>query len=299
MSVLVTGGSGFLGSRLRLHRPDWIYVSSSDYNLLDRHECTQMFEDIGPTAVIHLAAIVGGIKANAENQAKFFTENCLINLNVISAAHKFGVERLLAALSTCAFPDQVKRYPFTELDIFDGPPAQTNFSYGYSKRMLHVLVNSYREQYGVNYSTFSPSNLYGIGDNFDPHTSHFVPALIRKIYQAKDVDTVEFWGTGRPMRQQLFVDDLVNIIPELLGKHCTNLPLIVAATENLSIRSMAETCCKIARKNINIVFNGNLDGQYRKDGDNFELIKLLGEISFTPFETGIDKTYKWYGDLNE
>ena len=256
-----------MGSRLRLHRPDWIYVSSSDYNLLDRHECTQMFEDIGPTAVIHLAAIVGGIKANAENQAKFFTENCLINLNVISAAHKFGVERLLAALSTCAFPDQVKRYPFTELDIFDGPPAQTNFSYGYSKRMLHVLVNSYREQYGVNYSTFSPSNLYGIGDNFDPHTSHFVPALIRKIYQAKDVDT--------------------------------DLPLIVAATENLSIRSMAETCCKIARKNINIVFNGNLDGQYRKDGDNFELIKLLGEISFTPFETGIDKTYKWYGDLNE
>ena len=294
MSVLVTGGTGFLGSRLRIHKPDWIYISSSDYDLLNYVECERMFKDISPSSVIHLASVVGGIRANAENQADFFTKNCLINTNVVASAYKFGIKRLLASLSTCAFPDHLTTYPFDESEMFNGAPAKTNFSYGYSKRMLQVMIMSYRQQYGVNYSTFSPSNIYGIGDNFDPYTSHFVPAMIRKIHESVAGDNVEFWGTGKPLRQQLYVDDLVRIIPFLLERHNTDLPLIISPDENLSIKEMIEILLKNIQKDVKIIFNNRLDGQYRKDGSNKKFKELYGDFKFTKFEVGVLKTYEWY-----
>lgn len=294
MKVLVTGGTGFVGKRLKKVKPNWIYVSSKQYNLKNEKECFNMLEEHKPDAILHLASKVGGIKENSLKQAEFYHTNTMINTNVLECARQFGVERVLSSLSTCAFPDVVKEYPFKEENFLDGPPAETNFSYGYTKRALHIQSISYRKQYGLNYSTFCPSNIYGPDDNFDPDKSHFVPALIRKLSSATDGDTLEFWGTGLPLRQQLYVDDLVSIIPELLEKHNYPDPLIVAPRENLSISEMIHIGLKKSNKNVKITFNNKLDGQYRKDGDNSKMLSLLGNVAFTSFEDGFLKTFKWY-----
>jgi len=294
MRVLVTGGSGFVGKRLQRYKSNWAYISSKDCNLMDQHACDQMLRKYKPDAIIHLAARVGGIKENAENQATFYYENVTMNTNLLECAYRNNVKRVLSSLSTCAFPNILCEYPFSEKDIFNGPPAETNFSYGYAKRSLHVQSLSYRKQYGVNYSTFCPSNVYGPNDSFNDESSHFVAALIKKFAEAKNGDTLCFWGTGKPLRQQLYVDDLVKILPVLLEKHNSDIPLIVALKENLSIENMVQACLRVSKKNVDYYFDGSLDGQYRKDGDNSRLLKLIGEFKFTSFEEGVKKTYEWY-----
>lgn len=295
MKVIVTGGTGFVGTRLQRIRPDWIYIGSSDVNLFSKHQTYDYISREKPDAVIHLAALVGGIKDNANRPAEFFEHNAVMNMNVVDACRRAGVPRLLAALSTCAYPNEVSSYPFNESNFLDGPPAETNMAYGFTKRMLWVHINSLRKQYGLDYSCFSPSNLYGPEDNFDLETSHFVAAAIRKIHESGG--DVEFWGTGKPLRQQLFVDDLCRAIPLLLDRHHTADPLIVAPQENLSIESMVNTISSIIGKEVNILFNGNLDGQYRKDGSNAEFLKLCPEFEFTPFERGVAETCSWYKEL--
>lgn len=292
--VLVTGGSGFLGKRLSIFKPEWIYLSSNDCDLTNQKQTRELMQDLKPNFILHLASRVGGIKDNVEHQADFYYHNTMINVNILSEAHNANIDRVLSSLSTCAFPDKVNNYPFTESDFFSGPPAKTNFSYGMTKRMLHVASMSYREQYKRNYSTFCPSNIYGPGDHFNQEKSHFVAALVHKIASSDEDSTVELWGTGKPLRQQLYVDDLCKIIPILLEKHNTNTPLIVAPTENLSIRKMAEELIKYSKKHINLSFNNKLDGQFRKDGHNQQLLELIGEFEFTSFEDGIKKTYDWY-----
>lgn len=293
-NIIVTGGTGFVGKRLQLQNPNWTYLSSKDCNLVNYSETLDLFRDIKPSAILHLANKVGGIKENSTKQAHFYDVNTYINTNVLKAAHESGIKRVLSCLSTCTFPDVVDKYPMTEEDILNGPPAKTNFTYGYTKRALFVQTNAYRQQYGVNYSTFCPSNIYGPSDNFDLDSSHFVPAMIRKIHEAKDGDTVEFWGTGSPLRQQLYVDDLVKIIPFLLKKHNTDIPIIVSPDENLSIKEMIEMFLNNTQKDVRIVFNNNLDGQYRKDGSNKKFKELYGNFEFTKFEDGVLKTYEWY-----
>ena len=294
MKVLITGGSGFVGKNLKEIKPDWIYVGSEDYDLLDLEETINLLEEHKPDAIIHLAARVGGIKANVGHPAKFLYENVMINANVVRAAEEVGVKRFLGSLSTCAFPDNLRNYPYKEYNIHDGAPAETNLSYGYSKRLLMIHCNAIRKQYGYDYSTFSPSNLYGPHDNFEPETSHFVGAMIRRVAEAKPGDTLEFYGTGVPLRQELFVEDLVKIIPILLEKHHTESPIIVAPNENLTIKKMVEVMLEISDKNLKIKWNGKLDGQYRKDGSNWKLFNLIGDFDFTPFEVGLKKTYDWY-----
>jgi GDP-L-fucose synthase len=294
MKVLVTGGSGFVGKRLQRQQPDWLYPTSSEFNLYNHAECVEYLLKEKPDAVIHLAAQVGGIKDNSKHPADFFFNNTIMNTNIVNACHVAGIPRLLAALSTCAFPDVVDVYPFVEENLLDGPPALTNRAYGFTKRSLYIQIQSYRKQFGVDYSSFCPSNLYGPEDHFDPEKSHFVPASIKKIHEAEEGSEVEFWGTGKPLRQQLYVDDLCRAIPLLLLKHSTDLPIIVAPDENLSIKEMATICKAIIRKEVNFSFNGNLDGQYRKDGSNQEFKKLLPNFQFTSFREGLDKTYSWY-----
>tara|TARA_Y100001970_G_scaffold195518_1_gene237645 strand:+ start:27 stop:929 length:903 start_codon:yes stop_codon:yes gene_type:complete len=294
--VLVLGGTGFLGSRMKLHKPEWTYVGSKDCNLIDSKECYELFSDIKPDAIIHLAGRVGGIKDNAQRQAEFFYDNVMINTNVIHQAYKTNIPRVLCALSTCCYPNEVQKYPLTEDDILNGPPAPTNLSYGFAKRVLYIQTKSYRSQYGLNYSCFCPSNIYGPQDNFYNDKSHFVAAMIRKIYNAPQKGSVEFWGTGRPRRQQLYVDDLVRIIPTLLERHNSDCPVIVAPSENLTIKEMIDVCVKASGKEIMPIFNGKLDGQYRKDGDNKNLLKLLGNFNFTKFKNGLRETYEWYAE---
>ena len=293
-NVLVLGGSGFLGRRLSFFKPEWHYLSSKDCDLTNSIETAELFQDIKPKAVLHLAARVGGIKDNVAHQADYYYQNTMINTNVIHQAYLNGVERLLAALSTCAYPDKLPIYPFTEENFLQGPPAYTNLSYGYSKRMLHIQCQAYRRQYGVNYSTFCPTNIYGRGDHFDSLSSHFVAALITKVAKAKDGDIIKLWGTGAPLRQQLYVDDLCEIIPMLLEKHNSVEPLIVAPNENLSIQEMTYALISQVHKNIEVMYNDNLDGQFRKDGSNQKLKELIGNYKFTKFKDGVLKTYNDY-----
>ena len=294
--VLVTGGSGFVGCRLQRLKPEWIYVSSKDCDLTDREACRRLFEHHKPDAVIHLAAKVGGIKESSNNQAEFYYKNTMINMNVVHEAYRAGVKRMLASLSTCCFPDVSETYPMLEEDILSGQPTETNFCYGHSKRALYIQINAYRECYGVDYSTFCPSNLYGPENNFDLDKSHFVSSMVRKFSEAKDGDTVEFWGSGTPLRQQLYIDDLTKIIVSLLEEHHSSLPLIVAPNENLSIKQMIDLCLEATSKDLNIKFNNKLDGQYRKDGSNKRLLDLIGDFEFTTFKEGLSETCRWYDE---
>ena len=294
--VLVTGGTGFLGKNLQKVKPTWKYSNSSDCDLTKYQETFDWIVSEKPDAIIHLAAKVGGIKDNSLNPADFFDKNILMNTNIIKAAHNAGVNRVLSALSTCIFPEKVDVYPFSEESLLLGPPPSTNLSYGFAKRALHIQSCAYRTQHNRNYSTFCPSNIYGPYDNFDLETSHFIAALIRKVHE-RDIKTnnVEMWGTGKPKRQQLYVKDLARIVPILLSKHNSDTPLIIAPDENLSIEKSCNILANSINEQINFNFNNILDGQFRKDGSNTQLRKVIEDnFEFTSFSIGIRETYEWY-----
>ena len=292
--VLVTGGTGFVGRRLKLIRPDWIYISSSDCDLTDKEELFKFLSDLKPDAIIHLAARVGGIKDSVENQSEFFYLNSLINLNIIHESFNAGVKRVLSCLSTCCFPDVNDVYPMIEEDILKAEPTESNYCYAYAKRSLFIQSKWYSKQYKICYNTFTPSNIYGPNNNFNADKSHFISNMIRKFYQANDGDTLTFWGTGNSLRQHLYVDDLANIIALIIDKHTTDLPLIIAPDENISIKEIVLICKKITKKDVNICFDGNLTGQYRKDCSNEKLLDIIGDYKFKSLEDGLRGTYKWY-----
>ena len=295
MKVLVTGGAGFVGKALQKIKPDWHYIGSKDYDLTSAYETRGAIRDHrNLDAIVHLAGRVGGVKENTDKQADFIYQNLMINTNVIHEAHKEGVPRVLSSLSTCIFPETLNNYPFEESDLHRGAPPISNMSYGYAKRCLHVMSNAYSEQYGVKYTTFTPSNLYGPEDNFNLNSSHFVAAMVRKFYESQHGQQLEFWGSGRPMRQQLYVGDMAKLIPALLEKHLANDPIIVSPNENLTIEEMIKICLKISSKDVQYRFNGEYEGQHRKDGSNKKLLDLIGQFEFTPFEEGLRQTYEWY-----
>ena len=289
--VLVTGGTGFLGKNLQIYKPEWIYAGTKTLDLLDYKNTENYLKYHKPDAIVHLAARVGGIKENSENQADFFYKNVAINTNLLEAAKNCKIKRVLSSLSTCAFPDKLQKYPFSEEDLYLGPPAITNFSYGYTKRMLQVSSIAYRKQYNLNYSTFAPTNIFGPHDHFGKQSSHFVAAILYKAKRAKPNAQIELWGTGKPLRQQLFVKDLCSIIPELLEIHDTQTPVIVAPNENTSILSISKMVNQISGKNLKFYFNGKLDGQYRKDGRNTRFKNLMPEFKFTPLQKALKLTY--------
>jgi len=257
-----------------------------------------MFQKYKPEKVIHLAAYVGGIKANMEQPAEFFYQNIMMNTLVVHYAYKYKVKRLIGTLSNCAYPDVAENYPLKEEQFHDGLPPTSNFAYAYSKRAMDVQIRSYNKQYNCNFFSVMPCNMYGPFDNFDENQSHFVAALIQKIHDAKtnNKKTLKLLGSGKPLRQYLFSEDLAEIILKLLDEYQGHDSINIAPKKaNISIAEIAEIALDtMDAKDVQIKFdNSSPDGQYRKDLDIEKLLEIIGDFKFTTLHDGIKKTYSW------
>jgi len=257
-----------------------------------------MFEKYKPDKVIHLAAKVGGIKANMKQPADFLFQNIMINTLVVHYAYKYKVKRLIGVLSNCAYPDVAEHYPLKEEQLHDGLPQVTNFAYAYSKRALDVQIKSYNQQYNCNFFSVIPCNMYGPHDNFDENQSHFVAALIRKIHDVEinNKKTLNLLGSGKPLRQYLFSEDFAEIILKLLDEYQGHGSINVAPKdENISIAEIAEIAFNATdAKDVQIKFDNSFpDGQFRKDLDVEKLHEIIGDFKFTKLHDGIKKTYSW------
>ena len=294
MRILVTGGEGMVGKHLQKILPNAIFLSRSHENggdLRDPIYVKWLLSAYTPDVVVHLAAKVGGIQDNIKYPSNYFDDNILINTNMLKYSYQYGVKRFIGILSTCAYPDIVTSYPMSEEDLFKGPPAKSNFSYGYAKRCMAVQIEAYNQQYNTNYNYLLPCNLYSEYDNFTNISKmHFVTALLYKIKNAKN-NTIELLGDGTPLRQFMYAGDLAGVIKEILNKDVTD-NLNVACPENLSIGKMAEIALDTLGKSYNISYiNPTLNGQYRKDVSTAKLNSLLPDFKFTPFSEGIKQVY--------
>ena len=301
--ILVTGGSGLVGNGIKSvecffsSEYEFIYVSSKEYNLYNLQETQQMFETYKPNYVIHLAANVGGLYKNMNQKVDMFEINLMINYNVIKCAHDFKVEKLIACLSTCIFPDKVE-YPIDETVLHNGPPHFSNDAYAYAKRMLEVHCRAYRENYGDKFFCIIPTNIYGNHDNFDLENGHVLPALIHKCYLAKQ-QNISFVvrGSGTPLRQFIYSEDLAILIMVILKKfEDNNIILSVSEEEEVSIGEVARLIAKTFDYEQRMVFDTSFaDGQFKKTVSNAKLIEFLGQdFTFTPIEQGIKKTIDWF-----
>jgi GDP-L-fucose synthase len=295
MKILVTGGSGMVGKSLKQYLPNATYVSSKNYDLTSENDVNMMFETLKPNIVIHLAAKVGGIIDNITKPAEYFDDNVLMNTLLLKYSLKYNVTRFIGILSTCVYPDKVKNYPMMESDLHLGPPAETNFSYGYAKRSLSVQIDAYNQQYNTKYQYLIPCNLYGEYDKYGDN-SHFVAALIKKIHNAKvnNHDKIVLFGDGTPLRQFIHSDDLAYVIKYCLDNNIYD-NMNVAINENLSISEMAQITLKACdAEYIKIEYDTTKpNGQYRKDVS----VNLLKEKipSFNPIDlyNGVKKTYSY------
>jgi len=296
MRTLITGGTGMVGTALRELIPKAIFVSSKDCDLRNADLVSQMFALYNPECVIHLAAKVGGIKANMENLGEFYRDNILINTNVLEASREFCVKKTISLLSTCVYPDNA-HHPLTEDQIHNGPPHKSNFAYAHAKRMLDVQSRAYRKQYGCNFITAVPNNLFGENDNFDLEDSHVVPAMIRKIYDASINGTnVYLWGDGVPLREFTYSKDLARILMFLVEEYDDINPINVGNTEEISIKEVAETIADILNFNGSIIWDTSQPtGQHRKPSDNSKL-KNLGwnQEKYTDFGIALKLTCEWF-----
>lgn len=291
--IVVTGGSGMVGKSLKKIMPGAIYLSSKDYNLTTERGVAQMYHDLKPTVVIHLAAKVGGILDNINKPGEYFTDNVLMNTLMIEYARHNGVERFIGMLSTCIYPDKVESYPMSEEILHQGPPAITNFSYGYAKRALAVQIDSYNKQYGTKYQYLTPCNLYGEHDKFGEN-SHFVAALIKKIHQAKSTgeDKITLFGTGTPLRQFMHSDDLARVIKRCIDEDIYD-SFNVATEQNVSIDDIARTALRACGADkMRIEYdNTKPDGQFRKDVSVEKMKSIFPDFTPTRLYHGIGSTY--------
>lgn len=293
--ILVTGGSGMVGRSLKDIMSNAIYLSSKDCDLINPLETELLIKKHKPDVIIHLAAKVGGIMDNINKPAEYFDDNVLMNTNLLRLSYKYNVKRFIGILSTCIYPDKVDEYPMTEDMLHLGPPTPTNFSYGYAKRSLAVQIDAYNKQYGTKYQYLIPCNLYGEYDKWGDN-SHFVAALLKKIIIAdkNGEEIVNLFGTGKPLRQFMYSNDLAKIIKLCIDNEIYE-SFNVATNENLSIKEIADIVLKtINPKNVKR-FNFDKekpDGQFRKDVSSNKLLSLLPNFCFTTLEEGIKNTYK-------
>jgi GDP-L-fucose synthase len=295
--ILVTGGSGLVGKYLKKILPNAIYVSSKDYDLTIQDEVKKMYEQHKPDCVVHLAARVGGIFDNIHHPFEYFDQNILMNTFMVKYAQQYGVKKFIGILSSCIFPDVVETYPMKEEDLHLGPPTRTNFSYGMAKRALAVQIESCNEEYGTEYIYMSPCNLYGESDKDDENKSHFVTALIKKIYLANlnGDDHIMLYGDGTPLRQFMHASDVAKIIKIVIDediKESFNL----ATKENISINDIAEIALKSTNsQHLKIKYDKTKpNGQMRKDLSIEKFERLVPDYNFINLEDGIREYYKTY-----
>jgi len=305
MRVLVTGGTGLVGYGLQEavkedsseNIDEWYFASSKDANLCDRESTKALFEKFRPTHVIHLAAKVGGLFANLKYKVEFYRENMIMNDVVLELSKDFGVVKLVSCLSTCIFPDAV-RYPIDETMLHLGAPHPSNEGYAYAKRMLDVTSRAYREEYGCNFVTVIPTNIYGPNDNFHIDSGHVIPGLIHKAYKAmRDDTTLTVWGSGAPLRQFLYNVDFGRLLLWTLRHYEEPNPLILSVPESaeISIADAARAVHEGMNCRQEIVFDtSKADGQFKKTANNGKLMGLHPEFRFTPMEQGLRETCDWF-----
>ena len=318
--VLVTGGAGFLGSfvveKLQERGCKDIFVPrSKDYDLVQMESVKRVYKDSKPHIVIHLAARVGGIGANLANPGKFYYDNLMMGVQMMEVGRQVGVEKFVAIGTVCAYP-KFTPVPFKEEDLWNGYPEETNAPYGLAKKMLLVQAQSYRDQYGFNAIYLLPVNLYGPRDNFDPETSHVIPALIRKCLEAQDKAKVQdkanvlpegsqpkpqpghsvtVWGTGKPTREFLYVEDAAEGILLATERYNKPDPINLGAGFEISIKDLVELIVKLTGFKGRITWDTSKpDGQPRRMLDTSRAEKEFGFKAMTSLEEGLKKTIEWY-----
>ena len=299
--VLVTGGTGFLGSHVLAKLKDKqtaavIAPGSAECDLVKEANVIHLFKDARPNIVIHMAARVGGIGANRVNPGKFFYENLIMGTQLMEFARQYGVEKFIALGTICAYP-KVTPIPFKEENLWDGYPEETNAPYGLAKKMLLVQADAYRQQYGFNAIYLLPVNLYGPGDNFDLNTSHVIPAMIRKCVDAvrSNARQIVLWGTGKPTREFLYVEDAAEGIVLAAEKYDRSDPVNLGSGMEISIYDLAAKISRMCGFTGEIVWDTTQpDGQPRRALDVTRAERYFGFRARTDFETGLRRTIDWY-----
>jgi len=249
----------------------------------------------GFDGVIHCAAKVGGVGGNMNYKGEFFYDNIMMNTNVIEGARLSKVKNLVSFLSTCVFPDQVD-YPLTEKKIHLGPPHFSNDAYAYAKRMADIQIRSYREQYGLNYKTVIPSNIYGPKDNYDIINGHVLPSLIHKCYLARENKTpLMIWGSGKPLREFIFSKDVAKLTEWVLHNYNETEPIILSTSEEISIKEIVNIVTELMNFKGEVKFDSTKpDGQFRKPSDNSKIKNYLPDFKFTPIYDGLKETIEYF-----
>ncbi len=303
--IVITGGDGFLGKHLQaelLSRnvpEENILVPLIDqFDLTREDDVAKMYRQMQPSVVIHLAAQVGGIGANRENPGRFFYSNMAMGLHLIEHARQAKLKKFVQIGTICAYP-QFTPVPFKEEDLWNGYPEETNAPYGVAKKALLVMLQAYRAQYGLCGIYLLPVNLYGPGDNFDPGTSHVIPALIRKFVEAKrqGAEQVEVWGTGRASREFLYVEDCARAIVLATERYDGPEPVNIGAGFEITIRELAENIRRM------VGFQGKLlwdeskpDGQPRRSLDTSRATAEFGFRAEMDFDEGLQRTIEWWSE---
>jgi len=287
---LITG-NGLVGSALNGN----LKISSKDYDLRDNLQVKRMFEKYKPSEVIHTAGKVGGLGSNMNYKGEYFYDNIMMNTNVIEQSRLYGVEKLVAFLSTCIFPDNVN-YPLIESVIHDGKPHFSNDAYAYAKRMTDIQIRAYREQYGLNYKSVIPTNIYGPNDNFSLEHGHVVPMLIHKMYlSVVNKEPFVVWGSGKPLREFIYSKDVALLTEWVLKDYDEDEPIILSTSNEVSIIELVDLLVQEFNFKGKVIFDKTKpDGQFRKPSDNTKIKHYLPNFEFTPIEVGIKDTVKWF-----